>query len=145
MRILIISALLVCSSLAARAETIIKPDDFQRFTEGTTLYFERGGQPYGAEQYLENYKVIWTFLDGECQRGVWFPNGDNICFYYENDSAPQCWNFYDTDRGKSARVLGDGPNNDLIVVDQTDEPLKCPGPDVGVSYTPVPGRSLLKQ
>ncbi|MEM6407042.1 MAG: hypothetical protein AAF700_01355 [Pseudomonadota bacterium] len=118
-------------------ERIITPQEFEDFTSGTTLYFNRGGQPYGAEEYLNDRRVIWTFLDGTCERGAWYSEGDQICFVYESAIAAQCWHFVEAGGDKRARVVGDPPENDLYVVGQNTEPLHCPGPGVGVSYTPV--------
>ncbi|MFY0692011.1 MAG: hypothetical protein JXR14_08855 [Paracoccaceae bacterium] len=120
---------------AARSETVLSAEEFDRFTTGTTLYFARRGTAYGAEQYLSGRRVIWTFLDGTCQRGLWYPEGDGICFQYEGQPDAQCWHFLETRTGKSARVIGDDPRNDLRVVGQNTAPVECLGPQVGVRFT----------
>ena len=120
----------------AQAETILSPEEFHAYSAGTTLYFNRGGQAYGAEQYFDDRKVIWTFFNGNCQRGFWYQAGQEICFVYEIDPEAQCWHFLDTGKGRAARRIGDDPADDLIVAGQDDVPLSCPGPDLGVSYQP---------
>ncbi len=122
-------------AMPVQAETLLTSDQFQAFSENSTVYFDRQGEPYGAEQYLPRKRVIWTFLDGQCQTGVWFSEGDGICFLYDGQTSAQCWHFLETDAGKSARVIGDDPANDLVVSGQDQTPLKCPGPAVGVSYS----------
>lgn len=113
------------------------PDAFEAFVSGSTLYFNKRGQPYGAEQYMPDRRVIWTFLDGRCERGAWFNEGNNICFAYETQSQAQCWTFLESAGDKRARVLGAAPEDDLFVVGQDDTDLDCPGPGIGVSYTPA--------
>ncbi len=129
----LLAALAFCSPL--QAETLLTADQFRAFTENTTVYFDRQGEPYGAEQYLSRSRVIWTFLDGQCQSGVWFAEGDGICFLYDGQTAAQCWHFFEAETGKSARVIGDDPAFDLKVTGQDRAPLRCPGPEVGVSYS----------
>ena len=118
-------------------ERIITAEEFEAFSSGTTVYFNRGGRPYGAEEYFKDRRVIWTFLDGTCERGAWYSEGDQICFIYETAIEAQCWHFIEAGGNKRARVVGDPPENDLYVVGQNDQPLHCPGPGVGVSYTPT--------
>lgn len=120
----------------AVAETKLTPSAFEAFVANKTLFFEQRGMPYGAEQYLDNRTVIWTFLNGECQRGVWFDRDEDICFWYEGQPEPSCWSFFSDDGTYRARVLGDDPINDLVVTGETTQPLQCPGPSVGVSYDP---------
>ena len=124
-------------------ERIISAEEFDSFASGSTLYFNRAGQPYGAEEYKDDRRVIWTFLDGTCERGAWYDQGDQICFVYETQSEAQCWHFIERDGVKRARVIGDIPSNDLFVVGQDNRRLECPGPGVGVSYTPAPSRKDL--
>lgn len=119
------------------AESTMSAAAFEAFTKGSTLYFNRYGAPYGAEQYKDDRRVIWTFLDGRCERGAWYSEGDTICFAYETQSEAQCWNFLEIGGEKRARVVGDDPGNDLLVVGQDKADLDCPGPGVGVSYTPA--------
>ncbi|WP_299190920.1 hypothetical protein [uncultured Litoreibacter sp.] len=120
-----------------QSENIMSAETFESFVKGTTLYFNRGGQPYGAEQYKSDRRVIWTFLDGRCERGAWYNDGATICFVYETQSEAQCWNFLESGGQKRARVIGADPADDLFVVGQDKRDLSCPGPGVGVSYSPA--------
>ena len=133
MRTFLITALLFASP--AIAEEIMAPPDFEAFTSGTTLYFSKKGEPYGAEQYFPDRRVIWTFLNGQCERGAWFEQDNQICFVYETQNEAQCWHFLDSEDKKRARVVGADPAEDLTVEGQDRRELSCPGPGVGVSYT----------
>lgn len=140
-RIFLLAALATSPALS---ETKMTEERFDTFSKNSTVYFSRFGAPYGAEQYLSDKRVIWTFMDGTCQRGVWFAERDEICFLYEGQANALCWYFFDDGAEKRARVVGDPPEEDLVVVGQDDKPLICPGPDVGVSYTPAPGDLVVK-
>ncbi len=118
-------------------ENALTAEEFETLTSGNTFYFNRRGEPYGAEQYFEDRRVIWTFLDGRCERGAWYNEGNTICFVYETQSEAQCWNILDVNGQKRVRLVGDDPSNDLVVVGQDKADLNCPGPGVGVSYTPA--------
>lgn len=119
------------------SETILSAEAFEALTSGKTFYFNRRGEPYGAEQYFEDRRVIWTFLDGRCERGAWYSDNNQICFVYETQSEAQCWNVLERGGQTRVRVVGDNPSNDLIVTGQDTQDLHCPGPGIGVSYTPA--------
>lgn len=125
----------LCVAAPLSAQEIMAPDAFEAFTSGKTLYFSKKGEPYGAEQYFNDRRVIWTFLDGRCERGAWFAEGEQICFVYETQDSAQCWYFLETEDGKRARVVGADPEDDLTVEGEDTRDLNCPGPGVGVSYT----------
>ncbi|NHX27521.1 hypothetical protein HA397_26590 [Escherichia coli] len=118
--------------MPALAETPISAAEFDAYTRGKTMFYGRDGVPYGAEQYLPNRRVIWTFLDGECQEGTWFAEGEQICFDYGNGSPLQCWRFFLNDGRLSAQFEDGTTAMPLIEVEQTPQPLWCPGPKVGV-------------
>jgi hypothetical protein len=109
---------------------------FDALTRGRTLTYGIGGTPYGVEQYLPGRRVIWAFLGEPCRFGVWTePEPGMICFVYDHDPGPQCWQFFDDagDGGRlRARFMGDPAGADLIQVDESDQPMQCPGPRVGV-------------
>lgn len=126
------AALLLLLAAPAAAQTPMSAEAFEAYSTGKTLYFGKTGAPYGAEQYLSGRRVIWTFLDGECQEGHWFEQAGDICFVYDlRPDAPQCWTFYQRDTGLAAQYENDPSATPLIEVEQSDEPLQCPGPDVG--------------
>lgn len=124
-------ALFACTP--ALADTPMNAATFDAYATGKTLYFGSGGIAYGAEQYLPGQRVIWTFLDGECQTGEWYEQDRQICFIYDDrPDAPQCWSFFASNRGLTAQFENDPESTELIEVEQSSEPLICPGPKVGV-------------
>ncbi len=135
MRLPCLALALCLAPLVAAAERIVTAEEFAEMVTGRTLHFDRGGSAFGAEQYFEDSRVIWEFEDGgTCQRGIWFENvSGQICFVYDTDPAPQCWDFLEGDDGSfRARLDGSEPDDDLVMRDTSDEPLDCPLPDLGV-------------
>lgn len=108
--------------------------EFDAYTQGRTLSYAFEGTPYGIEEYLPNRRVRWAFVGNECQEGVWFERAGNICFVYDNaPSDEQCWRFYANANGLRAVFQGpDGPTTELYEVQQSEGPLTCLGPGVGV-------------
>jgi hypothetical protein len=125
---------LILAAAPALAERAVTPEEFEQMVTGKTFYFERFGEPFGAEQYFPDKRVIWAFEGGQCQRGIWFANArGDICFVYDDDPAPQCWHFLEMSDGAfHARVVGDAPSEDLVTSGIDTEPLDCPLPDLGV-------------
>lgn len=117
---------------AAEPGQPLSAEEFDAATRGRTLYYNSGGQPYGVEQYLPGRKVIWAFLGDDCRRGEWYPEGQDICFVYEDRSDPQCWSFFQSANGLLARFRGDPAGLPLIAVEENGEPMACMGPEVGV-------------
>lgn len=108
------------------------PSAFEALAEGHTLTFAHDGMPYGAEQYFPGRRSLWRYPDGTCAGGVWWADGDRVCFRYGEDAPRECWTFTTGPTGISvARVGGEGPGIvlDLERIDET--PLDCPGPRVG--------------
>ena len=118
----------------AFAERTMTADEFAQMVTGKTLYFNRFGEAFGAEQYFDDKRVIWAFEDGQCQRGIWFENAaGEICFIYDNDPGSQCWNFLEGDGGEyRARLSGADPSQDLVTRKIGNDALDCPLPDLGV-------------
>lgn len=108
--------------------------EFEAYSTGKTLTYAQGGVVWGTEQYLPGRKVRWAFTDDECKEGYWFEQADNqICFVYEADGILQCWQFYRAaGGGLLARFVNDPEGTLLSEVAQTDQPLACMGPKVGV-------------
>ena len=111
--------------------------EFEAYTAGKTLTYGIGGDAYGVEQYLPGRRVMWSFVGDECRAGTWYENATSaetqICFVYEylpNDA--QCWSFYATGTGLSARFVSDSSTTELTEVQQSPIGLNCPGPDLGV-------------
>lgn len=108
-------------------------EEFDAFVTGKTLTYAEGSQVYGIEEYLPGRRVRWAFLSDQCQEGTWYEKAGQICFVYEGrPEDPQCWIFEEQSGRLSARFVGDEDGRQLYVVDQSDTPLICRGPDVGV-------------
>jgi hypothetical protein len=116
------------------AQETMSAEEFDAYTLGRTLSYGLQGTPYGIEEYLPNRRVRWAFVGQECQDGVWFERNGAICFIYDNaPSEQQCWTFFQTEDGLRGVYQGlDGPSTELYEVQQTNEPLTCQGPGVGV-------------
>ncbi len=119
-------------ALPACAETPMTAAEFDAYATGKTLTYSVRGEVYGAEQYLAGRRVVWAFTGDQCSDGVWYEDAGLICFVYEHDGGPQCWNFYLGATGLRAEFVGDAAGAELSEVDQSPAPLNCAGPDVGV-------------
>lgn len=125
-------ALTVLAGPALAEETPMTAAEFERYVTGKTLSYAEAGIPYGKEEYLPGRRVRWAFEGGECQEGIWYAEGPLICFVYEYQPAPQCWTFIEGPAGLIARFEHPDGGRELYEANQSDEPLSCPGPDVGV-------------
>ena len=114
------------------AEAPMSADAFDRYTRGKTLFYGFGGSAYGVERYLENRRVIWSFLDGDCKNGVWYEDAGQICFVYEDRPEPQCWTFTQGPAGLIARFENDPEAAELYEAEDLGEDMLCHGPEVGV-------------
>jgi hypothetical protein len=128
-------ALLLATCLAASpavAETPLSAEAFDALTLGKTMTWAEYGTVYGVEQYLPGRRVRWTVLGEDCKTGHWYPEGTAICFQYETDPEPDCWEIVMTGSGMTARYLTFETGSEPVVVEETTEPLACFGPEVGV-------------
>lgn len=134
MQLIVFPALiaLLLSTSQARAETPMTAAEFEAYATGKTLTYSVDGEVYGAEQYLPDRRVIWAFKGNVCADGIWYEEAGLICFAYENDPEPQCWNFFSGATGLRAEFTGDAAGSPLSEVGQSPIPLNCAGPDVGV-------------
>lgn len=96
------------------------------------MFYGFDGQAYGVERYLEDRRVIWSFLDGQCKEGTWYEENGQICFIYEDRFDPQCWTFQSTPDGLIARFENDPVSTELYEADEIGEEMFCLGPDTGV-------------
>ena len=120
---------LASSALAAEP---LSGDAFDKLTRGKTFYYGDGVTAYGAEQYMPGQRVLWSWLDEECQYGRWFEaESGAICFVYEQEPEPQCWRFQQDGNRLAAHYLNQPDRTTLYELDQSHEPLQCPGPKVG--------------
>ena len=127
MRLALLIAIL---PLTAFAETPMTGAEFEAYATGKTLTYAYDGAIFGTEEYLPGRTVRWAFTEDVCQFGRWYEKETQICFLYDDDPDEQCWLFFDTASGLRAQYMNGGA--ELSEVEQTDQGLGCPGPDVGV-------------
>ena len=127
------AAIAAFGAAPALAEPPLDAAGFEALVTGQTLRFSAYGQSYGAEQYLPGREVLWAFEGSACRRGRWYEAAaGEICFTYEHDPKPQCWNFFDRGGKLGATFLGPPPATELEEASRSPQPLDCPGPEVGV-------------
>ncbi|WP_253286111.1 hypothetical protein [Ruegeria sp. HKCCD6157] len=129
-RFLMILVTIAAHSVAA--QTPLSGSEFDKYTQGKTLFYGFEGQIYGVERYLPNRRVIWSFLDGNCKEGIWYQQGEQICFVYEDRLDPQCWVFTQSGGGLIAQFEGNPQATELYEAEDLGEEMVCYGPDVGV-------------
>ncbi|WP_238547700.1 hypothetical protein [Meridianimarinicoccus roseus] len=128
-----LAGLTLCGAMGAAAgQTPIGADEFAAFVTGRTLIFGTAAGPYGMEEYSEGRRVRWSFLDGDCVEGVWYPQDGAICFAYEGRPEPQCWHFYLQGGQLSANTVEQTGAPPLYVIRESDAPMQCLGPRIGV-------------
>jgi hypothetical protein len=115
----------------ALAEDPLTAETFDALTLGRTMTWAEFGQVYGVEHYLPDRRVRWTVLGDDCRHGHWYPQGELICFQYENDPEPDCWTITQVGSGLHARFAGTAAEAAPVVVAETSEPMACFGPEVG--------------
>ena len=116
----------------ALADTPITADQFEAHVTGKTITYQQFETVFGIEEYLPGRKVRWSTAPDECQYGSWYPQGGDICFLYEYDPVPACWTFWLKDGALVALSSNGLPGEELDEVEASDQPLPCPGPEVGV-------------
>ncbi|MCY1126943.1 hypothetical protein OU426_08760 [Frigidibacter sp. RF13] len=99
---------------------------------GRTFHYRAGPSSFGTEQYLPGRRVVWAYTGDDCVKGIWYPEGGDICFLYEGQEEPVCWSFAETDAGLVARSLGNPDLPPLTGRQTLPDALACLGPDVGV-------------
>lgn len=113
-------------------ERILSMTEFQRLSEGKTMYFSQDGFFFGAEQFYTRRRSLWQNSARECLDGEWYPSADYICFNYGLDSDPSCWHFYEKGGSYYARAEGSTTSDfDIFMYNLDTKPLDCKGPDVG--------------
>jgi len=126
------AALVLCLATPVLAETPLTAQEFDALTLGRTMTWAEFGAVYGVEQYLPDRKVRWTVMGDDCKTGHWYQDGPAICFQYEDDPAPDCWEITSSGAGLLARYTTNPPEAEPVVVRETTELLACLGPEVGV-------------
>lgn len=123
--------LLALLASPVQAQNLLTAEEFDALTLDRTLTWSTYGQVYGVEQYLPGRRVRWTELGDDCKLGHWYPEGNAICFLYEDDpTTPACWEISLSGSGMLALDLSD-PLDDPVVVEETAETMPCFGPEVG--------------
>lgn len=132
MRWILISLAAVLAA-PAHADNPMTGPEFEAYVTGRTLTYTDRGVVYGIEEYLPGRRVRWAFVGDQCRDGYWYDAGAEICFVYENaPDAPQCWIFTQRGGRLSALFTGSEDGRELYEAQQSDEPMLCLGPDVGV-------------
>ncbi|MFY0679410.1 MAG: hypothetical protein JXR13_02440 [Thalassovita sp.] len=126
----LLALFLLASPLGAQSP--MSADEFDTYTQGKTLYYTHKDETYGAEMYLKDRRVRWSFLDGKCREGIWYPEDEYLCFVYDTDFEPECWLFFDSGDGLSAHLKGDPNPSEVFSAAPSTKPMLCLGPDVGV-------------
>ena len=104
-------------------------EEFEAFSTGQTLDYWIDGAFWGSERHLSGRRTLDADAEGPCRQGEWFPKGDMICFVYAGETGEHCWQFF----RDGPRVLAEPSDGGLLTeVTLADQPLSCPGPDVGV-------------
>jgi len=131
---LLLPLLAALAGLPAAAQTPMTAEEFDAYSRGKTFYYGSMGEAYGVERYLDDRRVTWSFLDGQCSDGIWYEQNGMICFEYDStpDPGPQCWTFFMGPQGLVAQFEGDPSQTTLYEVENADEPMTCLGPEVGV-------------
>ncbi|MFV0332860.1 MAG: hypothetical protein ACK5JR_02150 [Tropicimonas sp.] len=136
MRPLVLSLALLALAPGAEAQGPLTATEFDALTRGRTLLYSSAGRAYGAERYEAGRKVTWSFLDGDCLSGRWYPQGGLICFAYESPETgplpPRCWNFHADGTGIQAEFPVPGADPELYRAEEAGEDLTCLGPKTGV-------------
>ena len=127
-----VAALLLAALVApVHADPLLTAEEFDALTLGRTMTWSEFGQVYGVEQYLPDHRVRWTELGDDCKLGHWYQDGDAICFLYEDDPTPACWQISLSGSGMQAHYLSDPPESETAVVEETHDSMPCFGPEVG--------------
>ena len=132
LRATVFTLVLSVCPLTGLAETPMSGAEFEAYVNGRTLTYAENGVIYGIEEYLPNRRVRWAFTEDECRDGFWYEEDNQICFVYEGDIGLQCWRFTRSGSGLIARFMGAGDGREVYEAQQSKEPLRCLGPDVGV-------------
>ena len=125
-------ALLLCLAAGpGLAEPALSAAEFDALTLGRTMTWSEYGQVYGVEQYLPDRRVRWTVLGDDCKAGHWYEEAGQICFVYDGDPVPDCWEITLNGAGMLAHFVTNPTDDEPVVVQETTEPMACFGPKVG--------------
>lgn len=126
------SSLMLLAADFAVANDTMNGKAFDDYTRGKTLFYGHDGTTYGAEIYLDNRRVRWSLLDGQCKDGYWYEQAGQICFVYEDDPSPRCWGFTKQD-GKLTALFANVPGATRFqATEHSGAELACLAPNLGV-------------
>jgi hypothetical protein len=100
----------------------LSAEEFRAFAEGWTLHFELHGAPFGTETFGPGGQTLWRPEGGACTPGLWAAIGQEVCFFYGDDSA--CWRLWRDAGGVVARSSPDG-DMEVRVRRRDRAPLDC--------------------
>lgn len=124
---------------AAQTGTVVPPSAFRDYAEGYTLYFERAGEPAGAETFSPDGRVTWQTPQGQCLDGLWRAYDDELCFYYGFGTTVQCWRVLEDEKGLKVESTDDGEAPAGLtyrIIRRDRRPLLCGGPGVRTRARP---------
>jgi hypothetical protein len=117
----------------AMAQDPIGAARFDALVTGRTIAWGNDGQLFGEEQYLPGRRVKWRVPNGDCQLGSWWEESPGlICFGYDTGGAPACWRFYEQRGELQAQSAEDATGFLWSEISNSDKPLACAGPMIGV-------------
>jgi hypothetical protein len=118
------------------AETPMTGAEFQAHVGNGTFSYVYSNGVRGVADYGPDRTLTWAFEGDQCIKGYWFEDGSQLCFAFMDDTLSACWHFFkDGDRlvGQATFLSSGNPLDlDIREVSHTDQPMSCPGPDVGV-------------
>lgn len=122
---------LLLASGSASAQEAMDGRKFELLVEGRSLAWAYPGQePYGLERYFPGRRVLWLRTETrECMEGKWWEQegwrGPEICFVYEDDPLPHCWNIQAKGDSLSATPDWGGPAIRTGLGPEHETPFGC--------------------
>jgi hypothetical protein len=117
----------------AAAETPMTAEDFEAYVGTSTITYDYGEGLFGQADYHANRTLSWAFEGEPCMTGKWYPDGDHLCFVFQDDpEASACWNFYKRENSIFGRTVGREDEVEIFGVEKSALPLICDVPEVGV-------------
>jgi len=101
---------------------ILSPDAFLERVEGKTVHYSVDGQHYGTERFYGKGRATWQFPAANCEDGLYWPAGEDICFRYGTVS---CWSVSETE---GAQMTATSETGFTVQIERIDNaPLRCDG------------------